>query len=231
MFGMIRELISFFFPCFCIHCSERLHAGRKFICEECFDLLPKYVGNEFYYCADERIEGLVPYTELQSDLIFTRNNSVRKIIHKIKYHGFPKLGYDLAKGFAQEHHRLGHFSDVSAIVPIPLAPDRKKKRGYNQSTFLARGIAEVYGIPVEEKFLKRMSAQNGSQTFQGRDERWANVKGAFYVPDGVSVKGRRLLIVDDVLTTGSTLVNAGRVLLDAGAESVSFYTLSLDTLL
>lgn len=228
--GMIDSLISFLFPCYCLQCSERLPAARKFICDECFEGLPKYVGREAYYAVEERLEGLVPYTEFQSDLIFTRTNAVRKIIHEIKYRGFPKLGEQLAYHFAEVHQRLGHFEDVSAIVPIPLTPERMRKRGYNQSLFIAQGFARRYEIPVEESFLKRVPAGGGTQTKRGREERWQKVKGAFYTPNSELISGRRLLIVDDVMTSGATLINAGRTLLDAGAESVSFYTLALDVL-
>lgn len=226
---MINSLISFLFPCYCLHCSDRLPASRKFICEECFELLPKYVGQELYYHPEDRLEGLVPFTEYQSDLIFSRTNAVRKIIHQIKYHGFPKLGYQLAYYFAEEHQRLGHFADISAVVPIPLTPERMKKRGYNQSTFIANGLANKYELPVEKSFLMRVGGK-GTQTRRGKEERWGKVRGAFNVPNHQDVAGRRVLIVDDVMTSGATLVNAGRAMLDAGAESVSFYTLALDVL-
>ncbi|MDN4754876.1 phosphoribosyltransferase family protein [Porphyromonadaceae bacterium W3.11] len=229
--GMINDLISFFFPSYCIHCAERLPADRKLICEECFDLLPKYRGHEAYYAPEERINGLIPFTELQSDLIFTRTNTTRKIIHKIKYHNTPDVAYHLSRSFALEHKRSGHFSDVSAIVPVPLAPYRMKKRGYNQSEFIAKGLAEVYGLPIEKDFLKRENSKTGTQTSRGKEERWREIYGAFYVSEDQDLKGRRILVVDDVLTTGATIVNAGRALLGAGAEAVSFYTLALDILL
>lgn len=229
--GMISNLISFFFPGYCIHCAERLPADRKLICQECFDALPKYNGYEAYYAPDERIEGLIPFTELQSDLIFTRTNTVRKIIHKIKYHDSPEVGYQISKALATEHKRLGHFADVSAIVAIPLAPHRMKRRGYNQSEFIAKGLADVYGLTIESDFLKRKTMDTGTQTSRGKEDRWSEINGAFYVPDNQNLEGRRVLVVDDVLTTGATIVNAGRALLGAGAESVSFYTLALDILL
>lgn len=228
--GMIKELVSLFYPCYCIHCAERLPSDRRYICEECFNLLPLYVGMETFYAVDERIAGLLPYTEYSSDLIFTSKNSVRKIIHQIKYHGSPELGYSLTSFFAPRHKELGHFADVSAIVPIPLSPKRMRQRGYNQSTFIAQGLSDIYKLPMEEKFLRRGLSKGGTQTLRGKDERWNKVEGAFYVPKESDVVGRRILLVDDVLTTGSTLVNAGRTLIDAGAESVSFYTLALDIL-
>lgn len=230
MSTFFESVVSFLFPTYCLGCGERLEHRRRFVCADCFDALPKYQGMEPYYGALERLTGLVPFVEYQSDLIFSNPSVVRTLIHKIKYNGFPTLGTELAREFARKHLEMGHFSDTTMIVPVPLLNSRLHKRGYNQSTYIALGIAEVYGLPIEERALCRRGNQ-GTQTKKGKEARWEHVQGAFYVPDGVDVSGKRILVVDDVLTTGATLIQSGRALLDAGAESVSFYTLALDVLL
>lgn len=227
MISFIKSAINFFYPVYCQGCGERLEGGRRFICEKCFEALPKYQGMEPYYGAMERLSGLVPYTEYQSDLIFRNPGLVRTLIHKIKYDGFPTLGTELSRYFASKHLALGHFLDVTMIVPVPLIMSRYHTRGYNQSTYIAQGIAEVYHLPIAENVLCRRGAR-GTQTRKGKEERWQHTQGAFYVPTGIQVTGKRILVVDDVLTSGATLIQCGRALLDAGAESVSFYTLSLD---
>lgn len=228
---ILGDLQDFFFPCYCMGCGIRLEENRKFLCPKCFDAMPKYGGLENFYRPWERVEGHLPMTEYQSDLIFTPTSMARKLVHNIKYNGYPELGRALARHFAIGHHANGHFVDVSAIVPIPLAPHRMWKRGYNQSAFIAQGISDVYGVPVEEGFLARRWKAFGTQTTRGRRERWQHLEDVFYVPDGVNLQGRRLLIVDDLLTTGATLVNAAIALRTAGVESVSFYTLAVDILL
>lgn len=229
MSSIIESVISFLYPTYCLGCGERLEEGRGFVCATCFDALPKYQGMEPYYGALERLTGLVPFTEYQSDLIFTNPSVVRTLIHKMKYNGFPTLGTQLAREFAPKHLAMGHFLDTTMIVPIPLLRSRLHRRGYNQSTFIAKGIAEVYDLPVVEGVLCRRGRQ-GTQTQKGKKARWEHTQGAFFVPDSADVTGKRILVVDDVLTSGATLIQSGRALIDAGAESVSFYTLALDVL-
>lgn len=224
---IINEALHFLFPAYCVRCGARLGEGRRFICSHCFESLPKYVGLDLYYGGSEQLSGLVPFTEYQASLVFTKQNATRKLIHKIKYNGFPKLGYDLAHHFAPRHLELGHFVDISMVVPIPLLKERLKRRGYNQSAYIAKGLAEVYHLPVEESVLQRKDG-HGTQTRKGKEGRWSQTKGAFSVPEGVDLTGRRVLVVDDVMTTGATLTQAGRAVLDAGAESISFYTLAFD---
>lgn len=230
MSSIIESAISFFFPTYCLGCGERLAEGRRFVCPTCFDALPKYQGMEPYYGALERLTGLVPFTEYQSDLIFRNPSVVRTLIHKMKYNGFPTLGIELAREFAPRHLALGHFVDTTMIVPVPLLNSRLHRRGYNQSTFIAQGIAEVYQLPVNEGVLFR-EGKRGTQTEKSKEARWVHAQGAFFVPDNIDISGRRILVVDDVLTSGATLIQSGRALIDAGAESISFYTLALDVLL
>ena len=220
-----RELSSTLFPHYCLVCGERLSADRLMICPTCLDLLPRYPGSEALYEAEKRLEGHAPSTEYRSDLGFTHHNPVRDLIHTIKYEGHPELGERLGRLFAPEHLRAGHFADIGVAVPVPLTPSRLRRRGYNQSTYIARGLTGVLGIPLDETLLARRDSA-GTQTHRGREARWASMREAFYVPDPDKVSRRRILIIDDVLTTGATLSACALGLMEAGAESVSYYTLA-----
>ena len=110
-------------------------------------------------------------------------------------------------------------------VPVPLTPSRLRRRGYNQSAYIARGLTGGLGIPLDETLLARRDSA-GTQTHRGREARWASMREAFYVPDPDKVSRRRILIIDDVLTTGATLSACALALMEAGAESVSYYTLA-----
>ena len=219
------ELSSTLFPHYCIVCGERLSADRLMICPACLDLLPRYPGSEALYDAEKRIEGHAPFTEYRSDLGFTHHNPVRDLIHTIKYEGHPELGERLGQLFAPEHLRAGHFADIGVAVPVPLTPRRLRRRGYNQSAYIARGLTGGLGIPLDETLLARRDSA-GTQTHRGREARWASMREAFYVPDPDKVSRRRILIIDDVLTTGATLSACALALMEAGAESVSYYTLA-----
>lgn len=219
------ELGSTLFPHYCLVCGERLSADRLMICPACLDLLPRYPGSEALYDAEKRIEGHAPFTEYRSDLGFTHHNPVRDLIHTIKYEGHPELGERLGQLFAPEHLRAGHFADIGVAVPVPLTPRRLRRRGYNQSAYIARGLTGGLGIPLDETLLARRDS-TGTQTHRGREARWASMREAFYVPDPDKVSRRRILIIDDVLTTGATLSACALALMEAGAESVSYYTLA-----
>lgn len=219
------ELGSTLFPHYCLVCGERLSADRLMICPACLDLLPRYPGSEALYDAEKRIEGHAPFTEYRSDLGFTHHNPVRDLIHTIKYEGHPELGERLGQLFAPEHLRAGHFADIGVAVPVPLTPRRLRRRGYNQSAYIARGLTGGLGIPLDETLLARRDS-TGTQTHRGREARWASMREAFFVPDPDKVSRRRILIIDDVLTTGATLSACALALMEAGAESVSYYTLA-----
>lgn len=219
------ELGSTLFPHYCLVCGERLSADRLMICPTCLDLLPRYPGSEALYEAEKRLEGHAPFTEYRSDLGFTHHNPVRDLIHTIKYEDHPELGERLSRLYAPEHLRAGHFADIGVAVPVPLTPSRLRRRGYNQSTYIARGLTDILDIPLDETLLARRDS-HGTQTHRGRESRWESMKKAFYVPHPDLVSRRRVLIIDDVLTTGSTLTACALALMAAGAESVSYYTLA-----
>ena len=220
-----RELSSTLFPHYCLVCGERLSADRLMICPTCLDLLPRYPGSEALYEAEKRLEGHAPFTEYRSDLGFTHHNPVRDLIHTIKYEDHPELGERLSRLYAPEHLRAGHFADIGVAVPVPLTPSRLRRRGYNQSTYIAHGLSDILDIPLDETLLARRDS-NGTQTHRGRESRWESMKKAFYAPHPDLVSRRRVLIIDDVLTTGSTLTACALALMAAGAESVSYYTLA-----
>lgn len=225
----IESLISFLFPGYCISCHERLPKEHRHICDKCFDRLPKYEGMEAFYHPHDRIEGFVPFSEIRSDLIFTKHSVTRELVHLIKYQGFPELGYKLARDFAHRHKELGHFADISVIIPVPIAPRRLKTRGYNQSSFIAKGFAEVYQYPIIEDALWRTSGN--TQTKRSKESRWRAMNGVFEGRER-ALAGKRVLLIDDVLTSGATVIHASKVLYEVcGVESVSIYTLALDVYL
>ncbi|MCI6278914.1 MAG: ComF family protein [Bacteroidales bacterium] len=217
------------FPAYCLSCGRRTEEGRRFLCKSCFDLLPRDLPESDYYGAVARLAGLSPFAEYRSDLLFSRFNASRLLLHQIKYRDCPEIAYRLAKAFASGHRAKGHFSDVSIILPIPLAPGRMRQRGYNQSDYIARGLSEGLGVPVRSDLLARRES-TGSQTGRGKSSRWEELEGLFYLPKPSEVRDRRLLICDDLLTSGSTLLHAAGALLSSETppESLSYYTLFLN---
>ncbi|MBN2774930.1 MAG: ComF family protein, partial [Prolixibacteraceae bacterium] len=128
----------------------------------------------------------------------------QKLIHFLKYKGLKEIGFEIGKHFGFEMAESGCFSDIDMIIPVPLHPKKLKKRGYNQSEWIAKGFAFGLKKPVNTDSLHRI-VFTSTQTRKTRFERWKNVEGIFEVTEPDKFYNKHILLVDDVITTGSTL--------------------------
>jgi len=167
--------------------------------------------------------GRLPLSGATARYYFTRESLMQHLMHRFKYKGDKELGRQLGKLMGEQLRDSGRF-DPDALVPLPLFPAREKKRGYNQAAVLCEGISSVTGIPVMYNAVIRPE-QTETQTKKGRIERWKNMEGKFFLPDPARVTNRRILLVDDVITTGATLEACGAELLRAGNVQLSIATL------
>lgn len=149
-----------------------------------------------------------------------------QLMHDLKYRGYAGLGRYLGEIVGNEIYTTGFLADVEAIVPVPMHRFKQARRGYNQAVEIAKGIGRATGIPVEE--LLESPRRHGTQTALGRQQRLANAAGKFRVKDPKRIDGRHLLLVDDVCTTGATLISAATELLQVSSTTrVSIYTLAV----
>ena len=151
----------------------------------------------------------------QTRAAFVYDGVVRTAVHRLKYANLRALAPAMAAPMAQ----VADGRDADAIVPVPLHRSKLRQRGFNQSALLAAQIAHRLDLPVREDLIERAIGGRAQVGVSGVEERWANVAYAF-APAGGEAAGMRLLLVDDVMTTGSTLHAAATALLDAGAASV-----------
>lgn len=194
-----------FFPSLCLVCGKRLSSPGEILCLECEYNLPKtgyceQINNPVY----QTFWGRVPVEMGTSLFRFEKGSAYQVLLHELKYHGNTAAGLYLGRLLGRE---LLHssFSVCDILVPVPLHKKRLQKRGYNQSEVIANGASEITGIPVVSKLLNR-TTHHPSQTSLGRYDRYLNVNGNFNVsPRAPDVNGKRILLIDDVLTTGSTL--------------------------
>lgn len=194
----------------CVVCSTY---GPSGLCPECLVRLPYAC---FRGAAANPVEllfwGQLPVMRASSTLTFQPGNEVGRLIHAIKYGGRKDLAVEMGRSMAQELLPTGFFDGIDHLQPVPLHPNRQRERGYNQSEELARGIAEVTGLPLGH-FVRRI-VDNVSQTHIEHHERQANVKGIFALDEAAfqARQPRHVLIVDDVITTGATTASCARAL-------------------
>ena len=148
------------------------------------------------------------------------NDILHNLIHSLKYHDRANFGFDLGVLLGEEilEDEIG---DIDMIIPVPLHWLKKRERGYNQAFWLAKGLASIYAVPVDTSIIKR-TRYTVSQTMLGSTERMVNLDGAFAI--NKSLDNQHILLVDDVLTTGSTISNCAKVLRENGAARVSGIT-------
>lgn len=194
----------------CVVCGTY---GTASLCPECLLRMPYacFRGTEANP-VELLFWGQIPVMRASSMLTFQPGNEVGRLIHAIKYDGRKDLAVEMGRCMAQELLPTGFFDGMDHLQPVPLHPNRQRQRGYNQSEELARGIAEVTGLPLGH-FVKRV-VDNVSQTHIEHHERHDNVKDIF-VRDETELKTRQprhVLIVDDVITTGATTTSCAKAL-------------------
>jgi ComF family protein len=166
----------------------------------------------------------IPIERAAALFYYEAHSETANIIYMLKYKSHPEIGGVMGRMTARELQAEGFFDGIDGIVPVPLAKKRLRQRGYNQSMEIAKGVSEITGLPIYNKVVRR-NAFEGSQTNKGRWERNENVEKVFELIDSESVRGKHLLIIDDVVTTGATIIACTKELVKAGDVKVSVLTL------
>lgn len=137
-----------------------------------------------------------------------------------------EAGFMMGKIYASVLKESGFFTDIDLIIPVPLHPSKRRKRGFNQCDCICSGISEISAIPVDDKSLVRVSVSD-TQTKKTRYDRWLNVEGIFEVKSEVPLAGKHILLIDDVITTGSTIESCTNALLKVDGVKVSVIALAV----
>jgi competence protein ComFC len=135
---------------------------------------------------------------------YQKGGKVQRMIHRLKYKGQQKLGWHLGRRLGQYMIESPVYKKLDCIVPVPLHPEKKRKRGFNQSEVLGDGLSTMLGIPLYNNVLNRTSA-TATQTRKRRFLRWENVESAFNLDASAKVENKNILLVDDVITSGATM--------------------------
>lgn len=171
--------------------------------------------------------GKMPLVRASSFFYYHKGGDYRMIIHRMKYNGHKEYGMIMGRMMANELYADGFFDGVDRIIPMPLHYKKRKARGYNQSEWIAKGVAQVTGLPIDTGVVER-SVHTGSQTRMSMTERRENVEGAFtMIVPPERLAGQHLLIIDDVLTTGATATACAAAFRDVPGVRISVLTLTL----
>jgi ComF family protein len=196
---------TLFFPRYCSSCNRNLMHYEKAVCMHCLSDLPRLrMHDECNNAVEKLFWGRVDLHAATAYLSMPRNGISHRLIHRLKYHGDQEVGERLGALFAHELLESARMREIDVIVPVPLHPKKLHVRGYNQCDCIARGMAEILGAEVSLSNLTRTHF-NASQTRRGRISRWSNVKDIFWVREPEKLEGKRILLIDDVITTGATI--------------------------
>ena len=221
---LLKSLINLLFPRVCAACGTLLLEGEDTVCTTCRFLLPK-TGYEQH--SDNPLAqifyGQMPFNAVMAEFFFSKTGKVQHLIHGLKYHHCRENGIFLGQEIGKSLLQATDYQGIEFIVPIPLHPKKEKIRGYNQSHIIAEGISEILNIPIAENCLVRRVFTD-TQTKKSREDRWQNVKDIFEVKNPEKLKGKHVLLVDDVLTTGATLLSAGKALMQVEGIKISVAT-------
>jgi ComF family protein len=230
--------LAVLFPALCLLCDQPRGPGERWFCPECLEKLhtnnrdrracPRCGLNQARRTCTCQLVWDHPFECIHA--LFDFDDTVKQVVHQVKYGGKSRLMVDMGRVFGAALPAA--FTDgVDAMIPIPLHPLRRLRRGYNQADCFARGV--VAGLSTGLAYLPcavRRRRRTATQTMLDRDERRQNLAGAFVVPPSHVdvVRGKRLILVDDVVTTGATTGECTRALLDAGAAGVRVLSLARD---
>jgi ComF family protein len=215
------DFISLLFPRLCYACGNHLLRNETLICTECYVIIPRtnYHKEEKNPVA-QLFWGRCQIEKAAAFSYYNKGSRIQNLIHSLKYKGIKEIGFELGRIYALSLKSSGFITDIDLIIPVPLHPVKKRIRGFNQSDLISTGIAEVTGLPVDTGSLTR-SAMSASQTRRSRYDRWTNVEGIFHVTEPARITGQHILLVDDVVTTGSTIESCANELLKVQGVRVS----------
>ncbi len=219
--NLFSDIISLLFPELCNACGTNLNRGEEQLCIKCQLDLPY---TDFHNYPDNRVAkqlwARLPIHAAMAMLYFKKGSKVQNLIHGLKYNGKTEVGIKLGSLLAARLKTSEMYQDIDLIIPVPLHPKKQKSRGYNQSECIAAGVAEGLGIKMDTAHLLRTKSTS-SQTKKTRYIRFENMEKVFEVMKPEQLADLHVLLIDDVITTGSTIEACGIALLNAGVKKVS----------
>jgi ComF family protein len=226
LYDLWDDFISLLFPRLCYGCGTHLMRNENLICTGCYVVIPR---TGYHTVADNPVAqlfwGRCLLEKAAAFSFYNKGSRIRNLIHNLKYKGIREIGYELGKIYGLSLKSSGFTDDIDLIVPVPLHPEKFHARGFNQSEIISSGISDVTGVPLNTGVLARVNV-SATQTRRSRYERWINVEGIFSVVNKEQVREKHVLLVDDVITTGSTIESCANELIKIEGVRVSAVALA-----
>lgn len=225
-FEFWKEFLDLIFPRNCPQCGRALFDFEPCLCTICQGSLP--IANFHLRPFDNeltvKIQGLTKINRAMAYLRFSKKGKSQKLLHQFKYKNKPEIGEELGRLYGLLLSQTGYQGEWDVIIPVPLHPMKLKRRGFNQSEKFADGLSKPLMVKVKNALERRKFTE--TQTNKSRLERLENVDEVFDLKQGEDILGLRILLVDDVITTGATLCACSNVLLANGAKYVDLVTIA-----
>lgn len=223
---ILSDFLNLFFPRLCVCCKQKLIKQESHICLKCLLSIPLIKQNK--NIEDNELEklfsGRFPFITIASYAYFIKGGVLQKITHEIKYKNNPDLAFLMGTLCGRIIKENQKFKNIDYIVPIPLHPKREKERGYNQAFLLAKGISHILDISIEKDNLIRVR-NNPTQTKHNKIQRWQNTENIFAIKNKDIYKNKHILLIDDIITTGSTIEICSKLISESEGSCISIYTL------
>ena len=209
----VSDFISLIFPRICAGCGNSLWKNEEVLCHFCEYHLPK---TNFHQDDENPVTrlfwGRATIDSGAAFLYFNKGSNVQRLVHQLKYKGRKDIGVFLGQQYGLSLNGEPGFNSADAIIPVPLHKKKYMKRGYNQSEQFATGLSGSMNIPMHKNLLIRTKATE-TQTRKSRFSRYENVKEIFVVNSPDEWKAKKLILVDDIITTGATLESCIKALM------------------
>ena len=222
----ITRILDFISPRLCVVCGHRLAPTERSLCGVCLFHLPRtdFHQKPLDNPMAQLFWGLAPIEKAAALFYYHPHSETAQLVYRLKYNNRPDIGEDMGRVMACEFQATDFFSDIDVLLPVPLASKRLRQRGYNQSEQLAIGISDITHLPIVSKALRRKHFQQ-SQTTLNRWQRQENVTDTFQLKEEHLLQGKHVLLIDDICTTGATLIACANALKTIEGIRISVLTL------
>ena len=224
---MLLQIINLFFPYLCPGCDAVLTDNELIICTDCRHHLPL---TNYHFKTQNRIHKLFENRFTLKDatalFYFQKNSRVQQLLHNLKYKNQQKIGFLLGNWLGHELKQCNHFNDIDVVVAVPIHKRRLKSRGYNQVTTFSIQLAEILEAQCIAHVLVKKVHSN-TQVFQSKKKRWESVKDNFELKNSLAIYKKNVLLVDDLITTGSTIEACSKILCQGHPSSISVVAIAI----